>query len=178
MSQIPHGGAPPAPERAAPAAEVPRAAWRLICEYAPDGVRVVSRRRLHKVLPPSAPIESTRQGAGFWLEVRDAREQPQYVRALRNPLQSEAEVAGEDGRIRRVSVAAARGAFALLVPEIEGSDHISLLERRSGVGVAGVARTGGTGGPAEVARLSLLSPDGPTGSAAEDPADGSAGGAP
>ena len=138
--------------QAAPAARTPQAAWRLICAYDQHGaVRVISRRRIHKVVPPSDPLDATRRAAGFWLEVRDAQEQPHYVRAMRNPIPERVEVPPPrgGGAFTTVPAAGREGAFALLVPDLPGSDHVSLLQRAPGP----VAPAGA--GPAEVARLSL-----------------------
>lgn len=155
----------------------PALAVRLICTVQGDEVRVASRRRLTKIVPPSEPLAgagSAQEGeaarSGFWLEVRDAADQVRYRRVVPDPLAAEVEVPGPEGSFTRRP--AAPGAFALLVPDLPGADHVSLI--RSGpLPVTGrtvsalAARTG------EVARLALH--DDPGDGRAEDGADGRGG---
>jgi hypothetical protein len=153
----------------APAPGGPPAAWRLLCAYDRTGaVRVVSRRRIQKVVPPSEPLDPTRRQAAFWLEVRDAQEQPQYVRAMRNPIPEYAEVPPPPGggRFSNVPAAGREGAFALLVPDLPGGDHVSLLQRAPGRPGSAGARSAG---PAEVARLPLGGPERAAGEGAGRP---------
>lgn len=135
----------------------PGPAVRLICTADDDGVRVVSRRRLAKVVPPSEPLDdelvTTTGRAGFWVEVRDADERVRYRRVLPDPLSGEVEVPGGQGSFTRQTSAQASATFALLVPDVPGADHVSLL--RGGPPARGPQALGTAGRTGEIARLAL-----------------------
>jgi len=125
-------------------------AWRLICTADATGVRMVSRRRVQMTTPPSDAIGSTGERTGFWIEVRDARERVQYQRVIASPVEDDLEVPGdpEEGTLTHQPVEQPR-TFALLVPELEHSDHVALLRATQAPGnTARALRT-------EVARLPL-----------------------
>lgn len=136
---------------------MPRAV-RLICTADEQGVRVVSRRRLETVVPPSEPIgeeneQNMQRRTGFWIEVRDAEERPCYRRVIADPLPDSIEAPTAGGGFTRRKVTPRHATFALLVPEIEEADHVSLLRGTPVAGAALRARFG------EVARLPLRDPD-------------------
>jgi hypothetical protein len=137
-------------------------AVRLICRADEHGVRVVSRRRLNALVPPSDEVEDvdSRGRAGFWIEVRDAAGNPSYRRVMADPLADEIEVSEEDGTLFRRRITAGAITFALLVPDLDGADHVALLR-----GVPAGGRPGVAAG--EVARLPLRGQV-PGGPAAED----------
>lgn len=151
---------------------VPGPAVRLICAVEGDGVRVLSRRRLTKVVPPSEPIDDQEAGragqwSGFWIEVRDDRDRVRYRRVVADPLAGEVEVPGGDGSFTRRESARASAAFALLVPDLPDADHVSLV--RGGAAPAATARAFALAArTGEVARLSLRE-EAPAGDAAPDP---------
>ena len=133
----------------------PDGAVRLICDVADRGVRVVSRRRLAKVAPPTesfADADPAAPRSGFWIEVRDAQGRTRYRRAVPDPLTDRHEAPGPNGSFVQIR---GRGSdrFALLVPEIEDGEDVVLMR---GTSIAGAAAAGGprraTG---EIARLSL-----------------------
>ena len=138
--------------------ETPPRAVRLICTADEQGVRVISRRRLESVVPPSEPIgggheENMQRRSGFWVELRDAEERPCYRRVVADPLPDEVEAPSAGGTFIRRKVSPGSTTFALLVPDLDEADHVSLLR---GTAVAGVVTPGRFG---EIAQLPLHDPD-------------------
>jgi hypothetical protein len=132
---------------------VPRAV-RLICTADEQGVRVVSRRRVEMVVPPSELIggpdePSMDRRTGFWVEVRDARERPLYRRVIADPLPGNLEVSAGGGNFTRRKIAPGEVTFAVLVPDLGDGDHVSLLRGTPSTAGRLRARSG------EVARLPL-----------------------
>ena len=133
-------------------------AVRLICRADENGVHVVSRRRLAKVAPPSEPLEEEERGgqrrSGFWIEVRDDEDRLRYRRVVADPLAGEVEVPGDAGSFTRRPVAPDSVTFALLVPDIDGAEHVSLMRGPSeGAAARQTGRLADRTG--EIARLSL-----------------------
>jgi hypothetical protein len=136
----------------------PPRAVRLICTADEQGVRVLSRRHLESVVPPSEPIggeheEKMQRRSGFWLELRDAEERPCYRRVVADPLPDEIEAPSAGGTFTRRKVLPGSTTFALLVPDLDEADHVSLLRGTAVAGVVSRARFG------EIARLPLRAPD-------------------
>ncbi|MFI0739238.1 hypothetical protein ACH4PU_14270 [Streptomyces sp. NPDC021100] len=148
------------------------AAVRLIFEYEGPDIRLVSRQRVDAVPPPTddltgpAALAAQPDVKGFWVEVRDGRQRPLYRRVMHPPVRHDAEVFSDDAErsLARVPVDEPKGTFAVLVPEIEGADHVAL--------VSSPLAPGPTVAPAsEVARFSLTpdtdetdeTPEGPEG---------------
>ena len=115
------------------------------------------RRSLEKVVPPSEPLgeedEPNLPRSGFWIEVRDAKERPCYRRVIGDPMPDTAEVPAEDGHFTRIKAARENVTFALLVPDLDEADHVSLLRGTPIAGAAPGARSG------EIARLPLRAAD-------------------
>jgi hypothetical protein len=129
----------------------PQRVWRLVCAVTDEGVRILSRRQVEMILPPSDPLEEVPRGVGFWAELRDADERALYRRVMADPLEADIEVPGEPGEPSFTRLPAPPGgAFAVLVPDLAGADHVSLVR-----GEPGVARARA----AEVARLPLTGED-------------------
>jgi hypothetical protein len=106
-------------------------------------------------VPPSDPLDYEASTVGFWTELRDADDQALYRRVMADPFEADVEVPGKRGDpsfTRRP--APPRGSFAVLVPDLPGADHVSLI-RGEAPTTAGVARAR----PTEVARLLLRGED-------------------
>lgn len=125
-------------------------AVRLVVAYDADGLRVVSRRHLRRVLPMSEPLDVAERRAGFRVEVRDPDDRVRYVRFTPDPRTTGAEVppAEDDGPFTRTGATRESGTFALLVPDLPDGGDVVLTRRSADPG----ARTMRTD---EVARLPL-----------------------
>ena len=125
----------------------PQGAWRLVCTTDAEGrIEVRSRRRVEMIVPPAGPLDDAARAAGFWVELRDAEERTQYRRAMPDPLEAEVEVPAEPGAEGFAHVRApGRRAFSVLVPDLDGADHVALV--RGG--------RGRRAGAQEIARLPL-----------------------
>jgi hypothetical protein len=133
----------------------PRGAVRLIFRYEGDEVRLVSSRRVEKLLAPDEP-EAAGQRPGFFAEVRGADDRVLDRRRLREPIRRDAEVfSGEPDRsLARVPVERPAGVFSLLVPDLEEADYVALVERPA-PGEPGLAAAV----PTELIRVPLRGPE-------------------
>ncbi|MDT0609217.1 M64 family metallopeptidase [Streptomyces lancefieldiae] len=111
-------------------------AVRLIFEYEGTDIRPFSSQRIEKTPPPGDPPGELRDtgGPGLWVEVRDAERRPLYRHGLRDPVPQDVEVPSGDPErpVHRVPVERPRGAFAVVVPDLEEADHAALLSSTPG----------------------------------------------
>ena len=137
-------------DRPVNAAQGPQRAWRLVCTTDAAGqVRVRSRRRVEMIVPSTGPLAEASPATGFWVELRDAEERTRYRRAMPDPLEAEIEVPAEPGGEGFAHVRApGRRTFSVLVPDIEGADHVALVR-------GGRTRRAGAPRVEEIARLPL-----------------------
>ncbi|MFI7103459.1 M64 family metallopeptidase [Streptomyces sp. NPDC050161] len=128
-------------------------AVRLIFAYEGTDIRPFSSQRIEKTPPPGGPLGARRDadGQGLWVEVRDAERQPLYRRGLRDPVPQDVEAFSHapERPFIRVPLERPRGAFAVVVPDIEEADHAALLSGAPGLGQAATATV------TEVARFPL-----------------------
>jgi hypothetical protein len=132
----------------------PSRAVRLMFTYEGNDVRLVSQQTLDMIIPPTDALSGYEDEQGFWVEVRTARDEVLYRQVMRDPFRQDVEVFSPDPTqsIVRVPVERRSGTFTLLVPQIDGSDHVALM-RSAATDMAGERAAGG---PAtEVARFSL-----------------------
>jgi hypothetical protein len=130
-----------------------RRAIRLVFAYEGDQVRLVSRTRIEKVLPQTDQSADALDFRGTWSEVRDAAGALLDRRVLVDPMPRDAEVFPEqlDGEISRQPLERPTGVFTLLVPDVDGADHVAVLSNAPGqVGVRAAER-----GPTELVRVDL-----------------------
>ena len=105
-------------------------------------------------VPPSDPLDYEAASVGFWAELRDADDQPLYRRVIADPLGADIEVPQAPGDPSPTRLPAPDGSFAVLVPDLPGADHVSLI-RGEPSPTGGIARAR----PTVVARLPLRGED-------------------
>jgi hypothetical protein len=134
-----------------PTGPEPRGAVRLTFRYEGDEVRLVSSRRIDKLLPPAEEPAAVEERQGFFVEVRGADDRVLERRVLRDPVRRDAEVFSEDPDrpLARVPVERPAGVFSLVVPDLEEADYVALVERRA------QDRPGLAAVPSEVLRVPL-----------------------
>jgi hypothetical protein len=118
----------------APDEEPPQRAIRLVFEYEGDEVRLVSQARIEKVLPQTDQSADALDFRGTWSEVRDADGATLDRRILVDPVPRDAEVFPEQlgEEIRREPLEHPSGVFTLLVPDLDGADHVAVLSNSPG----------------------------------------------
>ena len=77
-----------------------------------------------------------REQSGFWVEVRDADEQPLFRQLMHHPIETTREVFPADphGEIIRMPVDDPRGVFSIVIPEIAGARILALIGSPSEAG--------------------------------------------
>jgi hypothetical protein len=118
----------------APDEAPPGRAIRLVFAYDGDEVRLVSQARIEKVLPETGQPADALESRGTWSEVRDAGGATLDRRVLVDPMPRDAEVFPEHlgEEISREPLEHPRGVFTLLVPDIDGADHVAVLSNSPG----------------------------------------------
>jgi hypothetical protein len=135
----------------------PPTAIRLVFEYQGDDVRLVSQSRIEKVLPQVDQSADALEFRGTWSEVRDAAGATLDRRVLVDPMPRDAEVFPEQlgEEISRQPIERPSGVFTVLVPDVEGADHVAVLSNSPGqLGVRTAAE------PTELVRVNLTAGEG------------------
>ncbi len=111
-----------------PAYGSPNRTVRLLFSYEGDKVELVGQQHITMLAPPSDALEGYDNQAGFWIEMRDAGGQTLYRRCMSNPIQPSVEVFSNEGShsIHREDVSEPKGAFFVLVPEMEKPTKLAL----------------------------------------------------
>jgi len=126
-------------------------ALRLTFSYSPKGIHLDEIQPLEGMpLPPTDPIQHGPE-AGFWYELRDARNTTLYRQVVDNPMRREAEVYTEGAPIGRLTKEDHADSFTLLVPSLEGITTIVLFSSPLDPANFGAAAK-------EIARFSLVDP--------------------
>ena len=126
-------------------------ALRLTFSYSPKGIHLDEIQPLEGMpLPPTDPIQHGPE-AGFWYELRDARNATLYRQVVDNPMRHEAEVYTEGAPIDRLTKEDHADSFTLLVPSLEGITTIVLFSSPLDSANFGAAAK-------EIARFSLVDP--------------------
>jgi hypothetical protein len=113
---------------APPPRERPRAV-RLTIAYNGDQMELVSRQSVAMTVPPSDPVESFAERAGFWVDLKDEQDQTLYRRVMHDPIRRDVEVFSPDPEqtVQRAAVAEPQGVFSVVLPEIEAAQAVSLI---------------------------------------------------
>jgi hypothetical protein len=105
----------------------PTRALRLTVSYSSKGIHLDEIQPLEGMpSPPTDPIQHGPE-AGFWYELRDAKNATLYRQVVDNPMRHEAEVYTEGAPIDRQTLEHHAGSFTLLVPTLEGVTTIALF---------------------------------------------------
>jgi hypothetical protein len=115
-------------EEAGMPAPPPRAV-RLTFTYEGDQVSLASRQPVEMIAPPTDQLSGYEGEQGFWIEVRNDREETLHRRVMQDPLRRDVEVFSPDPEhsVYRVPVEKVSGSFVVVVPELEEADHVSLM---------------------------------------------------
>ena len=116
-----------------PAQDEPRAI-RLTFSYVGNQIELTDTQRLAMFVPPGDSLEPERERSGFWVEVRDADEQPLFRQLIHHPIETTREVFPVEphGEIIQTPVADPRGVFSIIIPEIAGARTLALVGSSSG----------------------------------------------
>lgn len=105
-------------------------AVRLTFSYEGNDIKLISRQRVNVVAPLSEPLESSLEGqSGFWVEVRDEAGHLLRRQLMHDPIRRDAEVFSEEPArsVARIPLERPSGVFVVLIPEVEGADHVVLI---------------------------------------------------
>jgi hypothetical protein len=126
-------------------------ALRLTFSYSPKGIHLDEIQPLEGMpLPPTDPVQHGPE-AGFWYELRDAKNATLYRQVVDNPMRHEAEVYTEGAPIDRLPKEDHADSFTLLVPGLEGVTTIVLFSSPIDSATFGAAAEG-------IACFSLVDP--------------------
>jgi hypothetical protein len=109
------------------------AALRLSFIYRDGKWVLTGSRRLQMRVPAASRVQRFDEGAGAWIEIRDAAGKPLYRRVVsRSAVSDDVEVRtnNPDQRVVRRTLARRTGTFHAIVPDLEGAREFALLERR------------------------------------------------
>lgn len=112
-------GVPPPPPRAV----------RLTFTYEGDEVSLAGRQPVEMIAPPTDQLSGYEDEQGFWIEVRNDREQALHRQVMEDPLSRDVEVFSPEPErsVYRAPVEEPSGIFVVVVPELEEADHVSLM---------------------------------------------------
>src|SRR3712207_91971 len=104
----------------------PRAV-RLTFTYEGDEVRLASRQPVEMIAPPGDELSGREQG--FWVEVRDEKDDTLHRLVMQDPLRRDVEVFSPDPErsVYRAPVEEPSGLFVVVVPDLEEADHVALM---------------------------------------------------
>jgi hypothetical protein len=105
----------------------PNRAIRLLVEYDESGFTIRESWELETLAPASHAREVPRATSGFWVELRDGKNNVLYRRVMPDPVQTEVEVFDPEMGVHRQEVDAPRGSFTVLVPDLPEAEQIAFV---------------------------------------------------
>ncbi|MFB6560825.1 hypothetical protein ACFCYH_18465 [Streptomyces sp. NPDC056400] len=112
----------------------PSVTLRLIFEYEGTDIRLIFRQRVAMAPPMGGSLRECQDIEDPWVvEVRDAEQQLLYQNVMPNPIRHDAEVFSDDPdhSLARVPVEVPKGAFEVLIPDVEYADHVAFISSPS-----------------------------------------------
>jgi hypothetical protein len=106
-------------------------AIRLLVEYDESGFKVRDRWEIETLAPPSHPLEVPRATSGFWVELRDAKNNVVYRRVMPNPVQTDVEVFDPEFGPHRQPTDAKSGSFTVLIPDLPEAEQLAFVSSPS-----------------------------------------------
>lgn len=102
---------------------------RLVFSYDENGIKLVGKRTLKMIAPPSDKFDEKGQQSGFWYEVKDEKAVTLYRRVIPNPIQPYIEVRSDnpDKPFTWEKVDKPSGIFVLFMPEIKKAQEVVLF---------------------------------------------------
>ncbi len=101
---------------------------RLTVEYEGSRLTLVSQRRVAMLAPAPRRLTPGPEERGFWVELRDERDEPLYRQTLHEPISEDLEVVADDGvslaRVPRENVV---GRFSVVVPDLSAAQAVSFV---------------------------------------------------
>ena len=137
-------------------AQVFRKTRRLTFQSSDGQIALISQERLDMICPPSVgePPVAGHHG-GFWVELRDAKNDVKFFRVLDDPMRDSVEIHSPDGKIRREFGPPQDSIFEVLVPDETGAETLVLMGERQEPRTGAVAGRKQAAGASEIARFDL-----------------------
>jgi hypothetical protein len=143
---------------------------RLTFTYEDDEIRLASQQPVEMIAPPTDALYGYEGEQGFWIEVCNGQDETLYRQVMQAPFRQDVEIFSPDPEqsIARIPAEKPSGIFTVLVPDLDGADHVVLMSSAVSGTVSDVAleaeARGLTRPTTELARF-LLRPSGEGGGA-------------
>ena len=105
-----------------------RRSLRLRFRPEPDGLALLAVERVDMISPPAPGARPVPGGnSGFWLELRDRRDETVAHRVVSRQVVGSVEVFSPDGTVRRVVGPVPVSVFEVLLPDVPGAAQVVLI---------------------------------------------------
>jgi hypothetical protein len=107
---------------------VSRRSIRITFKVSDKAVQILSFQRLPMICPPSVgPVPRKGENSGYWMELRDAKEQVLFFRLLDAPLGDSVTLHSPDGKIERKFSDVSENTFEVLFPDLPEASSIVFM---------------------------------------------------